>query len=650
MQLGFSAICREQDVEFHRFGRSSGNRLPLVTLYQTHDYTAILMGQLYYQRELKAELDSLLSPDLRQPDGSNDATLALAVYCQFGMKGIARLEGDFALVIWDAKESRFIAARDPLGGYPLFWIERNGVVAFSTAMSPLLALLPRRSLNLDYVAEFLMLPSSDVQQLTSDACAFEGVHRVQAGSIASVCIPGGQVEQRSFWSWPERIIEPDTDRLEEMSEQFAILLRHAVRERLRGSGAAHLSGGMDSTSVALIAREWINSGYGEAPLHTLSLIYKRLPGLAQETPYLESVLQQQQDIVTHRVSADELLNFDGFTNPPLHDEPWAGLPWLGTGRALVEAAAEAGAASILTGVGGDQITETPPFHVADLLRNGQLYRAWKEASRWANANTCSVWTILYPFGLANLLPAWTREGMGVFLRRGYASWKSQNEYTIAPWILSDFARRYALRSRAIKHMRRTYSFCQPTQLSVALSTITRRNGDWMRWYMAAPQGMIITHPFLDPRVACFGLGILTRFRGEPGRAKPLLAEAMRGVLPVHIRNRRRKGHFNEPYFLGLSRNLPMLEALIRQAPIDDVGLFNKEVLVQCLHQATLGIANGAPALSRLNLTLSFITWFSLQSKERWTVERPTEIVRAHRRTRLTDRRRTVQEALDGICA
>lgn len=650
MRVGFSVICREQDVEFHRFGHVSGDQPPLVALYQTPDHTAILMGQLYYQRGLNADLDLRSLPDLSHSGGSNDAALALAVYRRSGTEGIAHLEGDFALVIWDAKARRIVAARDPLGGYPLFWIERNGVVAFSTAMSPLLALLPRRSLNLDYVAEFLTLPGSDVQQLAYDACAFEGIHRVQAGHIASVRIPGGQVEQHSFWSWPERIIDPDTDRLEGVSEQFADLLRHAVHERLRGPAAAHLSGGMDSTSIALLAREWIDSGHGEAPLHTLSLVYKRLPGLAQETPYLESVLQQQQDIVAHRVPADELLNFDGFTDPPLHDEPWVGLPWLGTGRALVEAAARVGATSILTGVGGDHVTEVPPFHLVDLLRSGRLGKAWKEAARYASANTCSVWAILYPFGIANLLPAWAREGMGVFLRRGYATWKNQNDYTLAPWILPNFARRYALRSRAIEKLRRTYTFCRPTGLSVALSLITRRNGDWLRWYVAAPQGIKLTHPFLDPRVVCFGLGVLSRFHGEPGRAKPLLAEAMRGVLPDHIRNRRRKGNFNEPYFLGLARNLLRLEALIRQAPIDDLGLFDKDVLVQCLHQATLGIANGAPALSRLNLTLSFILWFSLQSKEQWTVELPTEIVRVRGRTKLTDMRRTAQEALDGTGA
>jgi asparagine synthase (glutamine-hydrolysing) len=142
-------------------------------------------------------------------------------------------------------------------------------------------------------------------------------------------------------------------------------------------------------------------------------------------------------MVAHRIPTDDLLDFDGFTTPPQHDEPWAGLPRLAAERALVEVAAQAGATSILTGIGADQSLEMLSFSVADLLRQGQLRVAWQQASQWARTSTCSVWTILYPFGIAPLLPAW--------IRVGYASWRQQNDYTIAPWIRADFAKRYGLR-------------------------------------------------------------------------------------------------------------------------------------------------------------------------------------------------------------
>lgn len=641
MQVGFSVLCRGEDITIHRFGQSasSDTRPALVTWAQTPGYTAVLMGRLYYQEALNSSLHSLPSVD-----DCNDAALALAAYRRYGEAGISRLEGDFALAIWDANKNRLLACRDPMGGYPLFWMERTGLIAFSTSLRPLLDLLPQRTLNLDYVADFLMLPGTDAQQLAGEDCAFQGIRRIGAGSLARVKISNGRVEQRTFWHWPEQLVEPDTDRLEVLGEQFADLMRQAVRERLCGPTAFHLSGGMDSTAVALMARQWVSAGHGHAPLHTLSLVYEQLPDLARERTYIESVLQKYPDVTAHRIPADRLLNFNDFADPPPHDEPWTGLPWLGTGRALINCAAQAGMSSILTGAGADQILEVLPFYLTDLVRRGHLYTAWQSACQFARANTCNPWTVFYPFGLANLLPVWLRAGMGTHFRRGYAPWKDQNEHTIAPWILPGFARRHALRSRAIDHIRQTYQVCRSTQLSVSLSMITRRNGDWNRWYLAAPLGMTIAHPYLDPRVVSFSLGALNHLTEETHHKKPLLAEAMRGVLPDTIRNRHRKGSFNEPYFLGLSHHLPALEALIRQAPTEDLELFDKEVLVQCLHQAALGITSGTPALSRLNLTLSFIKWLCMQDEWRRSAKPPSEIIQMHPRSATSARRNSVHMA------
>jgi asparagine synthase (glutamine-hydrolysing) len=87
---------------------------------------------------------------------------------------------------------------------------------------------------------------------------------------------------------------------------------------------------------------------------------------------------------------------------------------------------------------------------------------------------------------------------------------------------------------------------------------------------------------------------------------------MRGVLPEHIRTRRDKRSFNEVYYLGLSRNLVGLREMILQAPIEDFGMIEKDILIRCLEEAALG-AVGPRRLQRLNLTLSLITWLSLQS-------------------------------------
>jgi asparagine synthase (glutamine-hydrolysing) len=626
MQVGFTVLSRDGGVEFQLFGTREGERFLLVTFCQAAGCSAVLLGRLYYRQEFLAALAPHPERVLAERCRSDDAALALAAYRRFGPGGIARLEGDFALALWDAREKRLLAARDPLGGYPLFWSENAGAVALGTSLPHLLRLGPERELDLDYLAEFLMLPRCSIQEVAGERCAYEGIHHLLPGNVLTVQPPGGAVRRRAYWDWLERMTDPGTERPEEAGARYAQLLRQAVRERLRGRTASHLSGGMDSTSVCLLAADAVRSG-GEAPLHALSLVYERLTGLARETPYIEDVLRRHPDIVAHRVCGDELLDFDGFTDPPPHDEPWPALARSAMDCGLTLAAADAGAHTVLTGIGADEILDLPPLHITDLLRAGRLGAAWVEAARWARASTCSLWNVFYPFGLANLLPAWAHVGLGPLLRQGYASWEKQSDYTIAPWIRPGFARRYGLRARGLDYVRRTYSAGWPAALALALTAIADSAGDVGHWCLAAPRGMAVANPFLDPRVLRFGLGSLVRLRVEPGRQKPLLNEAMRDVLPDRIRNRARKGHFNEVYFLGLARNLPGLEAMVRHAPVEDLGIFDREVLLRCLHQAALGIVKDMNGLSRLNLSLALFQWLTRQREWCKAVGPPTKVIR-----------------------
>jgi asparagine synthase (glutamine-hydrolysing) len=611
MNVGFTVFGRSNEAEFHVRNHGHLDRPALVTHAAMPGLRAVLMGRLYYREDQRAGLDVSDFGSWQATLDDNDAALALAVYQQKGIAGLERLEGDFALVLWDACQQRLVGMRDPMGGYPLFWSFQQGVMALSNRMRPLLDLLPGRTLDQAFLAEYLMAPGFYMEEPSDERCVYEGIRRVLAGSIVVCDLPSGKIERRRFWDWLERRVDPGTDQIEELGGQYLDRLRPAVRQRLRGRTASHLSGGMDSTGVALLARDCLQ---GSGPLHTLSIVYEGLSHLARERPFLESALGQP-GLTPHRIAGDDILDFDSFRTAPVHDEPCPWLWRLGMEGALTTEAARAGATTILSGLGADEMLDMQPFHLTDLLRRGRLWAAWSEAARWASARNCSAWKIVGPFGFANLLPAWMRAGLGTWWRGGYAGWRQQNEWTIAPWILPDFARRHGLRDRSLANIRRAFHACRPVGLSLALRGIRENCGDFSRWYVAAPQGIVLTHPFLDPRVLCLGLGIQARVRPQPGAQKPILAAAMRGILPDCIRNRPGKGHFNEVYYVGLSRNLQSLEALIQQAPIDDLGMFDKTALLDCLQRAALGNAADVNSLTRLNSTLCFLKWLTLQHKE-----------------------------------
>jgi hypothetical protein len=219
-----------------------------------------------------------------------------------------------------------------------------------------------------------------------------------------------------------------------------------------------------------------------------------------------------------------------------------------------------------------------------------------------------------------LMPAWTHAGVGPLLHGGYAPWNRQNQYTIAPWVLPEFAHRGRLRRRAMNNIRRNYRSARSVVLSEALARIRFTTGDWVRYELATSRGIVATHPFRDPRVLSYGLGARTRVKPDPSRQKMLLAEAMRDVLPENIRNRRSKTHYNSVYFTGLARNLPHLEKIVRQSNCEELGLFDKNRLLECLNKAALGLGNMNGVIG-LNNSLAIVQWLALLP--RWMEDTPS---------------------------
>lgn len=606
MRVGFVVIRRPAEIEVQMSLPDNNDQSALVTVSREGNSFALLIGSLHYRHDILAALLTLCPPDSLRECQMNDAALALAAYHHLGIAVLERLEGDFALIIWDAERMRLIALRDPLGGYPLFWTQYESTVAISTSLRMLCAMLPQCVLNEEYLAEFVMMQGPR-NEGRGEQCVYAGIHRVLPGTMIIASAGSEEIERCVYWDWSKHIEDPGTDDLREVADQYRELLQKAIQERIRGCTLAHLSGGMDSTSIALLAREIISSGTGSAPLHTVSLVYDRLPHLARERPYIESVLQHETAIVAHQLQADNLLDFDSFTDPPLHDEPYTALPCLAQTQPIATLAAEIGALTIFTGLGSDEVHEFLPFYLADLLRQHHFRKAWQEVTRWSKAGNRSPWSILLPFGLSPILSPWAAGTRWACLLT-----KKDADWSIPAWVTPDFARRHALRSRMIENAQQIYRQCRQTSLSVTLNAITERAGDMFRWAVTAPLGIAHAHPFLDPRLLSFGLGMQLRILPEPGKMKPVLAEAMRDILPDVIRCRKRKGGlFDEVRYLGLARNLHTLESMIRQAPLE--GMIDKEILIQQLQEGSLA---GVPlrGLEHLTYALSLLKWLSMQQQ------------------------------------
>lgn len=547
--------------------------------------TVVLLGELHYRADLHVGAG--------RPD---DAERIARVYRRGGRAGLAALEGDFAFLLYDRHAGRVLAVRDPMGGHPLYHERLGEQIVIASDLATLHRKRGRQAaLDFDHLAEYLA-GQSPVNEPAGTSTPFRGVERVPAGASLQIEIPASTATVRPLFA-PLEVSTGRGDTMSDAAAGYREVLDAAVRERAVGSVACHVSGGLDSSAVLRCAADAAADGRCTL-VAGVSVVYRNLSQLARETPYVEHALGIAPGLPSVRLDGDDLLDFDVFADPPQHDEPYPGLWRVGMDRALTLAAFEAGAQRVLTGIGADEVLDTHPFHLADDLRRWRLASAWREARRWAAADNTDPWTVLRPFGLDPVLAHGHRRVPDV-----------------PTWIRPEFAQHTALAERIAQRAASGSTSGPMAAVGVALAGIRGRIGDPVRWAVAHPVGLIVSHPFLDPRVLRAGLRVVATIRPDPATSKPLLRAAMRGMLPEPIVTRRRKGHFNEVYYRGLLRNRDQLVELVGDPAVADLGILDAETLAATLGRGAVG-GLGVTVMHPLNLALTLARWLLQEARRR----------------------------------
>ena len=197
-------------------------------------YLLVYNGELYNHDELRAELPGPWRT-------GSDTETVLAAWCAWGEACVGRLDGMFAFFIWDDLEQRGFAARDRLGVKPFAYGERDGMFAFASEAHALRPVLGRPRADVAAIVEYLVAPAFSI------ASPFEDVHYLPPGHVLRVDREGLAV--RRYWRWQ---VEPGEVVADELREEVVRAVRSATRSDV--PLGAFLSGGVDSTAIAAIAR------------------------------------------------------------------------------------------------------------------------------------------------------------------------------------------------------------------------------------------------------------------------------------------------------------------------------------------------------------------------------------------------------------
>lgn len=497
-----------------------------------------------------------------------DPELVLRAYEQWGEACVARLEGDFAFVIWNRRLRQAFCARDPAGAKPFVYHRDGDRLVFASEIRPVLERLdPHPAMNGGFVAEALaFFYMSTVDTFWEDVFRLPPAHFMVADEA------GCRVER--YWR-PEDIALISYRKEEEYLEHYLDTFTETVRKLSRATGplGCEVSGGLDSSSIFVVADRLDREGrLGAGELRGYTLEFEK-GSRAYELDYVDAVSRHTGRRIEIIPPVVEPL--DWFTRRSAELRTMAVWPHGHDNIGEVRHHARAGGRVLLDGTGGDQFLSSVDNDLAETIQLGN----WSEL-RAMLARDVDVfgrrrlaWRILR-HGLLPLLP--DRVRFRIRKAIGKENSAIDNSFWLSPRLRTLLRRRRAESAEARRHRMsgvRIGLARRISSLENAYTTLAVEMTDTE--YNAA--GIEGRSPFYNKGYLEFVLALpLSRLRsGSVNRY--LHRQAMTGLLPAEVSNRRGKAVFGEmmqPLVAELAKLQPQTLVLnaewVRPASIQDV--------------------------------------------------------------------------------
>ncbi|MGP4110157.1 asparagine synthase-related protein [Streptomyces sp. 4N509B] len=489
-----------------------------------------------------------------------------------------------------------------------------GVTLAADSPVTLAPLLAAARLREDLLAAHLLLPLPwplFPQPLWSHVAALAVGHWLELRPDGGSCEVG-------WWTPPD----PDVP-LAEAAGPLRDALVEAVAARAGGERAlsCDLSGGLDSTSLCfladatgtpLVTHHWRPRDPGNGDLAWARRAAAHLPRARHHVTDTADAPQWYDEWDEERYDErhDEESSTAAGAVPALEDaegpQHWA------RNRAhlayVARLVAADGSRRHLLGVGGDELFGVAPLFLWSLVRSdpvygGRMTRRFRALNRWPRGATLRFVADRRTFArtLADLA---TTIDAPLPPRFAPPTGWGQGDPRMPAWATGEAvaATRRLLGTAAAEGPRPLH----PDRAQHQTMEMVVHAGHAARLLNRAfaPLGVTFELPFLDDRVVETALAVRVADRMRPGRYKPVLTTALRGVVPDGVLDRRDKGAFDRDAYDGLRRNRERLAGLCDELRLAERGLVDAGALRSALH----GLLPDTRHISPFENTLACESW------------------------------------------
>jgi asparagine synthase (glutamine-hydrolysing) len=543
---------------------STTGHQPMIS--NNENYIIVFNGEIYNFLDLRLELEK----DGYNFNSNTDTEVLLTLFEIYGSNMLTKLNGIFALAIWNVEKKELFIARDAFGVKPLYFYTDETTFLFSSEIKSMINLLDKKKLTTDYDAinkylTFLWCPGNGTP--------VNEIKKLGAGEY--MIVKKSLITKHCKWfQLPYNLDKELYFNKKNSIEGTTNNLRNAVHRQMISDVplGAFLSGGLDSSSIVKFASEINNN----IQCFTIDTGGNTEPGITDDLPYAFKVAEHLK-VPLHviKVSPEEMIqNIEDMIMQL--DEPLADPAALNV-LFISKLAKEKGIKVLLSGSGGDDIFSGYRRHLAINFDN---YFNWlpKNIKRYLelksiNLNTKNV----FSRRLRKLLSGISLDENNKIVN--YFIWsKKEDLYNLYTPLFKKNIEHHDAKNDMIIYLNTlndNLTMLEKVLLLEQKFFLTDHNLVYTD-KMSMAHGIEVRVPFLDLELVKFAANINPIFKQNKTTSKWVLKKAMSKYLPKNIIYRSKSG-FGAPLRNWITNELKeYISTVLSFENIKKRGLFDPE--------------------------------------------------------------------------
>jgi len=573
-------------------------------------------GEIYNYIELRQEL---IAQGYTFKTNS-DTEVILKLYESIGTRCFEKLNGEFAILIWDKKLERLIAARDRYGIRPLYVLLRNESYFFSSEMKAFDTLDNyKREIDPQNLFEHGLLWNT-----LADNTVYKDILTIESGTFETFNIEGRIAKERYYQVGESFSVNDSADSFVNAKKAFKALLNDSVSLRLRSDVpvGTYLSGGIDSTIISQLVKNQTN--------HTFKTFSVAFNDQNLDESEFQKLASKKVNSVHHEVKISNRDVDNNLLKTIYHAERpifrTAPVPL----HLLSNKVKETDTKVVLTGEGADEI-----LFGYDTFKELKILNEWKSS----NGDSAAIEYLkeLYPH-----LSHYADARQFAFIKMYYEGFLNdfENEFNGLNIRLANnkIIEKYFNKNLGLK-------FDKTALLDKFKTTLPANYTSWsllqknsfleiktlLQGYLLSSQGdrMAMSNsiegrfPFLDHRVVEMAFSMPDDYKLKGFDQKYILKQAFESEIPKEITNRPKRPYMAPDLiaFIDSKGQLSDLAStLLSEECIEEYGLFDTKIVKRFLNK----FKNGVPENTGYRDNMIFMFLLTSQICQYW-INNPPEV-------------------------